>query len=417
MAPRIRTDFAFGDSTLGLAVAIFYVVCAIASIPGGHLVERIGATAAIRLGVTLTVVSCLGIALLAGSAAGLIALLLAAGVGNAITGPAVSAMLKREVAGHRQGLAFGAQQSGASLGALLAGLALPAIAIPIGWRWAYAGVALLAIAAAAATPVSDSMPRAVREVHTRGLSSVHALAVAAMLASAAGVGFVSFLVTYSVEHGLAEGAAGLLLGAVSLAATVSRIGLGAIADRAGQNALRPLPAMLALSMAGYLLLIVGEPAVIVFAALLAGSVGWAWPGALTLAVVQRSPEAPAWAVGVMMSGLFAGAVTGPLLVGLLAENDAFAAAWIICAAFAFLSRGDDRRRAAWRGSRPEPAGVSAAVSPDPASPAARVELAGLEPATRRNRSWPAALSDAPRPMELAGLEPATSWVRSRRSSN
>jgi MFS family permease len=337
LAPRIRTDFAFGDSRLGLAVAIFYLVCAIASIPSGHLVERIGATAAIRLGVSLTVVSCLGIALLAGSAAGLIVLLLVAGVGNAITGPAVSAMLKHEVASHRQGLAFGAQQSGASLGALLAGLALPAIAIPIGWRWAYAGVALLAIAAVAAVPVSDWMPGAIREVRRRGLSSVHALAVSAALASAAGVGFVSFLVTYSVDQGLAEGAAGLLLGAVSLGATLSRIGLGAIADRAGQNALRPLPAMLALSMAGYLLLIVGEPAVIVFAALLAGSVGWAWPGALTLAVVQRSPEAPAWAVGVMMSGLFAGAVGGPLLVGLLAENDAFAAAWIICAAFAFLS--------------------------------------------------------------------------------
>lgn len=339
LAPRIRTDFAFGDSTLGLAVAIFYVVCAVASIPSGHLVERIGAIAGIRFGVAMTTVSCLGIAALAGSAAGLIVLLLAAGVGNAVTGPAVSALLKREVATHRQGLAFGAQQSGASLGALLAGLALPAIAIPIGWRWAYAGVAALAIGAAAAIPGSEWRPGtgATREVHARGLSSVHALAAAAVLASAAGVGFVAFLVTYSVDHGLSEGAAGLLLGAVSLAATVSRIGLGAIADRAGQNALRPLPAMLMLSIAGYLLLILGEPAVIVFAALLAGSVGWAWPGALTLAVVQRSPGAPAWAVGVMLSGLFAGAVAGPLLVGLLAENDAFAAAWVLCAGFAFLS--------------------------------------------------------------------------------
>jgi MFS family permease len=339
LAPRIRTDFAFGDSTLGLAVAIFYVVCTVASIPGGRLVERIGATAGIRLGAAMTTASCLGIAALADSAAGLIVLLLAGGVGNAITGPAVSALLKGEVTTHRQGLAFGAQQSGASLGALLAGLALPAIAIPIGWRWAYAGVAAVAVGAAAAAPVSGSRsaPEAMAEVHARGLSTVHALAVAAVLASAAGVGFITFLVTYSVDHGLGEGAAGLLLGAVSLAATVSRIGLGAIADRAGQNALRPLPAMLGLSMVGYLLLIVGEPAAIVFAALLAGSVGWAWPGALTLAVVQRSPQAPAWAVGVMMSGLFAGAVGGPLLVGVLAENDAFTAAWIMCAALAFLA--------------------------------------------------------------------------------
>ena len=150
-------------------------------------------------------------------------------------------------------------------------------------------------------------------------------------------GAVSFLVSYGVDNGMSEGAAGLLLGGVSLAATISRIALGASADRAGQDALRPVPAMLALSVVGYLLLISGQPAVIVAAALLAGGVGWAWPGALTLAVVQRSPEAPAWAVGVMMSGLFAGAVAGPLLVGLLAESGAFTAAWVTCACFALLA--------------------------------------------------------------------------------
>jgi predicted MFS family arabinose efflux permease len=127
------------------------------------------------------------------------------------------------------------------------------------------------------------------------------------------------------------------LGGVSFAATVSRVGLGAIADRAGQLALRPVPAMLIVSMAGYLLLIVGEPWLIVIAALIAGSVGWAWPGALTLAVVQRSPHAPAWAVGVMMTGLFTGAMGGPLLVGQLAEHGSFTGAWLVCAGFALLA--------------------------------------------------------------------------------
>jgi MFS family permease len=39
----------------------------------------------------------------------------------------------------------------------------------------------------------------------------------------------------------------------------------------------------------------------------------------------------------MMTGLFAGAVIGPFLVGLLAENDAFTGAWIMCACFALLA--------------------------------------------------------------------------------
>jgi predicted MFS family arabinose efflux permease len=214
-----------------------------------------------------------------------------------------------------------------------------AVGIPFGWRWAYLGVSALAIVVSASAPTAAREPAAARtrERHARGLTAVHALALAAALASAAGVGLVSFLVTYSVDNGISEGAAGLLLGAVSLGAMISRIGLGAFADRSGQDALRPVPVMLALSIAGYLLLVSGQPALIAVAALIAGSVGWAWPGALTLAVVQRSPEAPAWAVGVMMSGLFAGAVAGPLLVGLLAENDAFSAAWVMCGGFALLA--------------------------------------------------------------------------------
>ena len=113
--------------------------------------------------------------------------------------------------------------------------------------------------------------------------------------------------------------------------------LGAVADRRGHDPLRPVAAMLLVSVAAYGLLIVGAPAAIALGAVLAGGLGWAWPGALNLAVVQRSPDAPAWAVGIMMAGLFAGAVAGPLVVGLLAERELFSAAWLTCAGFSLLA--------------------------------------------------------------------------------
>jgi MFS family permease len=336
LASRIPDDFAFGDSRVGLAIALFHVMCALSSTPAGRLVERIGAVAGMRLAATATAVSCLAIATLAQSALTLTALLFVGGVANAFGGPSVSALLKQEVAVHRQGLAFGAQHSGAPLAALLAGLALPAVAIPFGWRWAFVLVAAVAVTVAALAPASEASvaPRAVRP---RELTTVHALALAAALASAAGVGLVSFLVLYAVECGMSQAAAGLLLVAVSVAATVSRIGVGVFADRRGQEPLRPVATMLAISVGGYLLLIAGEPALIVVAALVAGGFGWAWPGGLTLAVVQRSPDAPAWAVGVLMAGLFSGAIAGPLLVGALAEQEQFALAWSACAGFALLA--------------------------------------------------------------------------------
>ena len=338
LAPRIRDDFPFDSSSLGLAAAVFYLASMVCSSSAGRLVERIGAVAGVRACAALTALACLAVAAFADSAAGLIVVLSVAGVGNAMAGPGVSATLNYEIAPPRRGLAFGAQQAGASIGAVLAGLALPAVAIPFGWRWAYMGVAALALVAAAAAPRHIPRPHpAERGRPPKGLGVVHAIGFAAFLASAASVGFIAFIVSYSVESGINQGAAGLLLAAVSLCAAASRIGLGVVADRGAQDALRPVAAMFAVSAAAYLLLIVGEPLVIVVAALLVGSFGWAWPGALNLAVVQHSPQAPAWAVGVMLAGLFAGAVAGPLTIGLLADNGQFTGAWLMCSALALLA--------------------------------------------------------------------------------
>jgi MFS family permease len=338
LAPRIRDDFAFPSSSLGLAAAVFYLVSMLLSSSLGRVVERIGAVAGLRASAGLTALACVAVAALADSAAGLIALLGLAGVGNALASPAVSAALNYEIAPPRRGLAFGSQQAGASIGAFLAGLALPAVAIPLGWRWAYIGVAAIALAAAAAAP--SHIPRPApgeRGRPPRRLGVVHAIGLTAFFASAASVGFISFLVTYSVENGIDQSAAGVLLAVVSLCAATCRIGLGVVADRAGQDALRPVPAMFLVSAGAYLLLIAGKPALIVVAALLAGSFGWAWPGALNLAVVQHSPNAPAWAVGVMLAGLFAGAVAGPLTLGVLGDGGHFTAGWLLCATFALLA--------------------------------------------------------------------------------
>jgi MFS family permease len=147
LAPRIRADFPFGASELGLAVGAFYAVCTPASSPCGHLVERIGARAAVRASAAATAACTVAIALLAGSTAGLIVPLLLGGVGNAAAAPAAGALLDQHVPAGRKGLALGVMQASAPLGALLAGLALPAVAIPLGWQWGYVVVGVLAMLA------------------------------------------------------------------------------------------------------------------------------------------------------------------------------------------------------------------------------------------------------------------------------
>jgi MFS family permease len=345
LTPRIRADFAFTDSALGLTIAVFNVVSAVASSPAGHLAERIGGTGAVRLATALVAVCCAGFALSVNSAAGVAVALVIGGLGNALAGPAASIVLRREVAGHRHGLAYGAQQSSAPFAALLSGLALPLIAIPFGWRWAFVAagalgaVAALAVPSGRRAPVTPLAPPPAGPTRRHGPTRVHALAVTAALASAASAGMVSFLVVYAVERGMSEGQAGLLLSGVSLAGGAGRVALGVHVDRSGSDPLRPVAGMLASSVAGYGLMLSGEPVVVAAGALLVGALGWAWSGALTLSAVQRSPEAPGWAVGVMLTGLFAGAVSGPLAIGVLAEHEAFSAAWIMCAVLSLAAAG------------------------------------------------------------------------------
>ena len=341
LAPRIDADFPFSEAALGVAVATIYLVCAVVSPPAGHLVERLGARRALRAGAATTVVCCLGVAAVADSAAALIALLMVGGVGNAVAVPAASGLIDVHVPESRHGVAFGAMQAGAPVGALFAGLALPAVAIPFGWRWAYAATAVLALVTALAAPATGTGRAAAERAggRPRGLSSVHALAVTAMFASAAGTGLVSFIVLYAVDSGIGEGAAGLLLAGLSLAAASSRVVLGLALDRAGGDPLRPVSWMLLAGAGGLVLLIAGTPATVVIGALVVGAVGWAWPGALTSAVVARAPGAPAWAAGVMMAGLFAGAILGPLATGLLAHGEQFTAAWLVLAASALAAAG------------------------------------------------------------------------------
>jgi hypothetical protein len=41
----------------------------------------------------------------------------------------------------------------------------------------------------------------------------------------------------------------------------------------------------------------------------------------------------------MMTGLFVGAIAGPLVVGFLAEGGRFGTAWLACGAFSLLAAG------------------------------------------------------------------------------
>ena len=66
------------------------------------------------------------------------ALLGVAGLANAVAQPAINLFMADQVPIDRQGLAFGIKQSAIPGAILVSGLALPALALPLGWRATFA---------------------------------------------------------------------------------------------------------------------------------------------------------------------------------------------------------------------------------------------------------------------------------------
>jgi MFS family permease len=162
------------------------------------------------------------------------------------------------------------------------------------------------------------------------------LACAAGLAAAGGNSIGSFLVASSVHVGLSEPAAGFLLAGVSVLMLVVRIGMGLLADRRGRGYFEMVAVMMAVGTTGYLLLATGGMAVLALGAAVAAGGGWGWPGLFNLAVVDLDRRAAAVATGITQTGVYLGAVGGPLLFGAIAERVSFGAAWVSSGVLALL---------------------------------------------------------------------------------
>jgi MFS family permease len=404
LAGQINHSFAFSEVSLGLAVALFHVVGAVISPGMGRVLALTGVRGSLRLGAGVAALTCLAIARFAHSGTDLMCLLMIAGLSNGAAGPSASALLRATILRKRHGLAFGTQQAGAPAGLLLAGLAVPAIAGPLGWRAAFVAAACIAVGAFAAAPSAGvEAPRPALRAAGAGQrrresrTTLALVVVAAAMASGIGVGTVSFLVMFATAAGVGQSAAGLLLGCVSLAAIAGRIVFGLRADRGAVDPLAvAIPLLLACTV-GVTLLAFATPVMIVLGAMIMGFLGWTWHGVFTLAVVERNQDAPVWAVGMLMSGVFAGAVGGPLLVGTLAARTSFATAWTVCSALSVLpliaieaarrrgveSRSEPARiaidgplqvRVVGRAAAPTPAPQTSSVGPRGPSINARSEL-------------------------------------------
>lgn len=341
LAPEIARDTGVDASAVGAFTALVFGAAMLTSALSGTLIERLGAVHANQ-----AVLLASALALLVTLHAKLHALALSAvlvGAGYGPNTPTGSQVLARVTPPHMRGIVFSVKQSGAPLGAMLAGLVLPAVAVRYGWQAAIVTASALVLAAAAAVEplrrrldrLPAELPAGARPSPLAAMRAVLATVALRRLTAAAFVlmilhtCFQTFTVAFLVEHaGLELTVAGGLFALLAVCGSVARVALGWIADRAARaGRVLVITSLAGAAAAAVFATFSGgwSMAAMATACAAAGAASAGWYGVF-LAEVAR--QAPAGRVGLATGGalffVYSSIVAGPLM---FTAAVAFAGSW------------------------------------------------------------------------------------------
>lgn len=334
---QIEADIGFGVRHLAIATTCFFAAAALASNVGGSIVSRLGPAVGIRLGSAMTIVAC-SIAGLAGSAWMIPLAAVFGGIGNGVIQVGSNVAIFDGVRPTRRGLAYGAKQAAVPTASILAGLALPAVGLLLGWRWVFAGAVALALVLAWSTPelASGNGARRVEQPVGRLSTSMVWLGIAGLTGATAGSGLSLFVVPSAVDIGIGEAAAGAVLAVCSALVVVVRIGVGWLVDRRRSSGHREMAVIAGVGAVAASVLMAAHAPTLYLASMPIALLGtWGWQGVIFYTLVTTYPEIPAKASGMLLSGNLTGTLIGPLVVGAFAGRGNYPGAWLfvsVCAA-------------------------------------------------------------------------------------
>ncbi len=334
LSVQIRGEFGVAEGRYGWAMSTYFLAATAGSIVLGRLAQVIGPRRQLTLALLGAAVVDLCIALFANEFGYLIAFLAIAGLCNAAAQTAVNLGLTQ--AGlPRLGLALAVKQSGMPAASMLSGVAVPAIALTLGWRWAFvvaATVALIALVGVRKT-ISSSAPQLTTQ-KAPSQSPLNALViagVAAMFLSFGAGALNAWVVESGVDAGLGKGAAGLMLSIGAALGIAIRVGWGMQLDRMSWHPFVIAGAMVFGGAIGAIGLTSRSAPIHIIATLIAFSGGWIWPVFLNFGVVRANEGNAASATGVTQTGVYLGVFIAPLTAGAIIERSGYSMMWTITA--------------------------------------------------------------------------------------
>ncbi|MBL6635798.1 MAG: MFS transporter [Ilumatobacteraceae bacterium] len=335
LSVQIRGEFGVAEGRYGWAMSTYFLAATTGSILLGRLAQIIGP----RRQLTIALIGAAGvdicIALFAKEFSTLIAFLAVAGMCNAAAQTAVNLGLAQ--AGlPRLGLAIAVKQSGMPAASMLSGLAVPALALTLGWRWAFVGAAAVALTALSGVQrtIARSAGLAADTKHQpqSPLSALIIAGVAAMFLSFGAGALNAWVVESGVDSGLGKGTAGIMLSVGAALGIAIRVGWGMRLDHMRGHPFVTAGLMACGGALGVLGLALRLPATHVIATVVAFSGGWIWPVFLNFGVVRANEGRAASATGITQTGVYLGVFAAPLTAGAIIERSGYTSMWMVTAA-------------------------------------------------------------------------------------
>lgn len=336
-------DLGFGATVLGLIAAGFWAASWVASLCCGGLVQRLGSSATMSLAGGLALLSLLGSALLTPGWPALVGWAAVGGVANALGHPASNSWLFHRVT-RRRALAFGLKQAAVPMSSTVTGLSIPVLVTTAGWRTAYApAVVVAALVCGWARTAGGAPDRTERAARTGGAAGsgppryLRVIACCTFFGAAHANTMVVFAVTGATARHVSPQVAGALLTVSSIAAAVSRVGVGHLADRGAGGSFVTVAGLLGTGACGLLAMASTNPRIFVAGCLLAFFGSFGWPGLVHFIVARTSGTEVARATMVTQGGSYLGSMVGPLALGVAFARLGPSTPWLLMATMALLA--------------------------------------------------------------------------------
>jgi len=335
MSVQVREDFGVSEGRYGWALGAFFLGAAIGSILVGRLVQNIGPRLQISASLVLSALFQLGIATIAGSFLAVVALLGLCGIVNSANQTAVNLALTQARL-PRLGLAVALKQSGMPTASVLAGFAVPALALTVGWRWAYIVGVVMTLSALVAVrltlpPVAPADRKRVQVIESPR-SDLMAASVAGLLLAFTAGALNAWVVESGVDAGLGAGVAGVMLGVGAGSGVAARLVFGLRADSMTIRPFRMAAITTVVGVIGISLLGLRTVPVHMVATIVAFAGGWVWPVFTNFGILRTNPLGAGAATGITQMGVYVGVFTSPILTGWLIEACGYGTMWLAVSA-------------------------------------------------------------------------------------